>query len=362
MSVAEIANSVPQYEKKRSSLNRKRLNNIPVIPTVLDQLNFENLVGPHEILKQTIQKKRFFLLDCIENGQRIVIYASDLQLEILCQSKTIGADGTFKICPSIFQQLYIIVGLYKGQAIPCAYILLSSKLEVVYKRMLKELKDACLVRGLEFRPDFVILDFEQSAINAFKYSFPLSSIVGQLVALGLKVQYGSDPELKKMFKKCIALALMPTHKVVDVFVNYILDYSYDLIEKYPQFNAFLDYITEVWIDETSLYKIALWNHWDNLTRTNNSNESYNFRLEQRYPKNHPNIWSFIQLIQNEEGNVVFKVARIDDNSIKTRSRKKVDADRDLAILRAKVAYLESSKNEDDLEILLHKLHLIVPDF
>ena len=41
-----------------------------------------------------------------------------------------------------------------------------------------ELKDAVLRIGLEFRPEFVSLDFEQGAIKAFKFSFPDANIIG----------------------------------------------------------------------------------------------------------------------------------------------------------------------------------------
>ena len=36
-------------------------------------------------------------------------------------------------------------------------------LEVTYARMLKELKDAALFAGFEFRPEFICLDFEKGA-------------------------------------------------------------------------------------------------------------------------------------------------------------------------------------------------------
>ena len=135
-----------------------------------------------------------------------------------------------------------------------------------------------------------------------------------------------------------------------------------MIEKYAQFREFLDYMREVWVENTSLYKIVLCNHWGNITRTNNSNESYNFRLENRFPKIHPNIWSFIELIQKEEGIVVVKFERINAGTINSKPKKKVDVDRDSNIFRAKTTYLESDKDDDDLEALLSKLHVLVPEF
>ena len=55
------------------------------------------------------KSKRFLLIDCVEDDQRIVIFCSDLQLKLLVTSKRIGVDGTFKSCPEIFAQVYIIM-------------------------------------------------------------------------------------------------------------------------------------------------------------------------------------------------------------------------------------------------------------
>ncbi|CAF1522534.1 unnamed protein product, partial [Rotaria sordida] len=45
--------------------------------------------------------------------------------------------------------------------------------------------------------------------------------------------------------------------------------------------------------------IHMWNFYDANHRTNNTSEAYNLRFATRLSKKHPNIWSFIQLIQSE---------------------------------------------------------------
>ena len=48
-------------------------------------------------------------------------------MKMLCESKKIGADGTFKSCPQRYSQLYILMAWFKGMCMPAAYILLGGK-------------------------------------------------------------------------------------------------------------------------------------------------------------------------------------------------------------------------------------------
>ena len=92
-----------------------------------------------DIYKNTLSSgNRFLLIDCEEDEQRIIIFCSDIQLKILGSTSKIGADGTFDICPELFEQFYIIMAWYKGVVLPAAFILLSGKKETTYKRMLNE--------------------------------------------------------------------------------------------------------------------------------------------------------------------------------------------------------------------------------
>ena len=79
-----------------------------------------------------MQCKRFLLIDCVEDDQRIVIFSSDLQLKLLVTSKWIGVDGTFKM----FSQVYIIMAWYMGECLPVTFCLLGGKKESIYRRML----------------------------------------------------------------------------------------------------------------------------------------------------------------------------------------------------------------------------------
>ena len=54
---------------------------------------------------------------------------------------------------------------------------------------------------------------------------------------GMKTNYGSDETLKLLFKRCVALALLPINKVEVVFVDMVLEDT--PVEKYPLLQEFL---------------------------------------------------------------------------------------------------------------------------
>lgn len=62
-----------------------------------------------EDFKSTIGKKRFLFMDESRiRRERLLLFASDVQLDLLFNASTIYMDGTFKKSPPQFNQIYII--------------------------------------------------------------------------------------------------------------------------------------------------------------------------------------------------------------------------------------------------------------
>ena len=78
------------------------------------------------------------------------------------------ADGTFKVTPKMFYQLYSIHVSLSGIAPACIYAFLPNKTEKTYHRFLEALK----ILVPDSRPEKNLLDFEQAAIQAFQKKFP----------------------------------------------------------------------------------------------------------------------------------------------------------------------------------------------
>ena len=59
--------------------------------------------------------------------ERMFIFASELGLQCLAESKHWYTDGTFKVSPELFFQLYTIHGQQRGSIFPCVFGLLPNK-------------------------------------------------------------------------------------------------------------------------------------------------------------------------------------------------------------------------------------------
>ena len=110
----------------------------------------------------------FLLYDDEDGDNRMLIYATDENLNMLQMSETWFADGTFKVVPQLFFQLYTVHALRNGYLIPCAYGLLPNKQENTYRHFFQQLCN--FKQGLN--PTSILTDFEQAALNALSAVFP----------------------------------------------------------------------------------------------------------------------------------------------------------------------------------------------
>ena len=96
---------------------------------------------------------RFLLYD---NGRaairRIVVYASDVNLEVLCDSDGIFMDGNFKCAPKLFMQLYVIHGKLGEVTVPLIYAFLERKDRRIYDEFFNVIVTECTNRNLNFAP------------------------------------------------------------------------------------------------------------------------------------------------------------------------------------------------------------------
>lgn len=78
-----------------------------------------------------------YLNDRLDN-ERILVFSSGELLIHLAINKTWYADGTFKLAPSLFAQLYTIHALSGGRTIACIFALLPAKTEESMKNYLDD--------------------------------------------------------------------------------------------------------------------------------------------------------------------------------------------------------------------------------
>ena len=126
-------------------------------------------------------------------------------------------------------------------------------------------------------PRFVLTDFEQAAINAFKYPFPgiktkvchfhyCQALWKKMIEFGMKAFYENDFKLRDWLRLFMALSLVPCELVKEAY-DQILNCK-------PAIQRFLSCF-----EKQSLKDVKVWNHFDtDGPRTNNYNEGYDHRL------------------------------------------------------------------------------------
>ena len=100
----------------RAAMYRERRKHCGVLPRNVDEIR-------HITLKQLpmlTNRREDFLCRCetTDNGRGFVVFTTRFSLETLCNADVITMDGTFRVCPKFFHQLYTVRGYVNGHYIP----------------------------------------------------------------------------------------------------------------------------------------------------------------------------------------------------------------------------------------------------
>ena len=89
--------------------------------------------------QQTANGEQFLIYDSgVGDAERIFIFASESGLRFLSECDHWYGDGTVKVCPDLFFQLYTIHGQQNGNIYPCVFALLPNKTANTYVRFFQE--------------------------------------------------------------------------------------------------------------------------------------------------------------------------------------------------------------------------------
>ncbi|CAF1227763.1 unnamed protein product [Rotaria sordida] len=325
---------LPNFKNiKRNIQQQRQQNDLPKLP--LDK-NF-NIIPPS--LTTTFKNEKFLQFDSGPGNNRLLIFASINQLRILEGAEEILIDGTFKITPTIFTQLYTIHGVYRNNIFPLVFAVLADKQQQTYQRLINELKNLCP----SWNPKLIMVDFEKAAINAFQSSFGTAtnsvgmsacffhlqkSILRKLQDLGLKNNYENDSEFAYNVHKISALAFLQPSDVAQAFDDLYLSLP-------PILEPVMDYFEDSYIGRrrpngraTPRFPIGLWNmHYrtiNDLMRTNNQAEAWHRRLNFVIQCEHPSLWIFIQSLQKEENYIRCQIVKLDAGDKSFRNKKYLD--------------------------------------
>ena len=133
--------NLPQINNlKRTIHSQRKDNDLP--PTPLRREDIPVLPERYQVTKAGEQ---FLIFDSgVGDNERILIFATQQGIRSLSNNSHWFMDGTFKLCPEIFYQIYTIHALNNNQVFPCVFALLPNKNEVTYNRLFREVKNAVI--------------------------------------------------------------------------------------------------------------------------------------------------------------------------------------------------------------------------
>ena len=122
---------IPSYDSVQTGLYRIRREFIPAAPSTQVELN----TGLDWFLVSRDPEESLVKGDVIHSdGLRVLLFATDESLNILARSRTILADGTFRITPYLWYQVFILSAEFRTHSfVPVAFGLLPDKKRYCYK-------------------------------------------------------------------------------------------------------------------------------------------------------------------------------------------------------------------------------------
>ncbi|KII66875.1 hypothetical protein RF11_08087 [Thelohanellus kitauei] len=314
LSISQAAQgSLPSLQTIKKYVQRIRNRDSSILP---NPQTLSQLIIP-DIYKVSLSGEVFLIHDN-NSPRRTLVFASVRFIDALKNSDFWHCDGTFKVVPSIFTQLFTIHVTIGNTVIPAVYSLLSNKERASYEEVF------AIIRGVVDgnQPGSILMDFEMSMMNAARNIFPDSSIKGCFFHLGQciwrKIQesalvlrrYKDEPDFCLNIKTLMALAFLPPSDVIVGFETLVTSpFFADNIE---ELQYITDYFEDNWIGRNghnnirrnARFPIHMWNLMqtvmDGQARTNNAVEGWHSSFSKSLGSSHPNIWVFLKAIQKEQ--------------------------------------------------------------
>ena len=124
--------------------------------------------------QRSYANEQFLIFDSGQgDADRIFIFGTNQSLQLLSQSQNWFGDGTFKVCPQIFFQIYTIHAQINGRILPCIYALLPNKTEETYTRLFREVEQQVAIS-----PTNILMNFERAALNSVRQVYPNTEFKG----------------------------------------------------------------------------------------------------------------------------------------------------------------------------------------
>lgn len=289
----------------------------------------------------------------------ILFYSNSLFNEMKTHD-VLCIDGTFKVVPRPFYQLFTISFLKNGHVYPVVYGILKNKNQRTYENLFNTLFK---IAGT-FKPKVIKTDFELGAINALKSLFPDTKIsccqfhLGQAVIrkvkeLKLFYDYKNNQEVRKFVKCLTALSFVRIDKVEETF-NQLIHARYFPEILIPLYNYF--FTTYIGHGTSANFPPLLWNSNQffnfEVPRTNNAIEGWHNTFNASFGTMRFSFPILVKQIKNEEEFTQQKIIRSNFGERFRISKKYADFEARLLV------FLNRYQNWEGVEFVMELINYI----
>lgn len=281
-------------------------------------------------LRQSLRGELFLQVD----EEDVKIFATTPMLNVLSNSTHWLADGTFKLAPQAFLQIYTVHAIVREHALPVVYALLKNKSRAAYTNVWDHLKAL-----VNLRPESVMIDFEAASKRSIEDNFPNATVAGcmfhlgqaiwrKVVDEGLREDYINQEVTRRFVKNLLALAFLRVDSVAEGF---------EILREHDEFPQSLeglyDYFEDTYIGRHQrrgrrqpLFPLVMWNQRmrteQGLPRTNNMAEGWHNAFQSSVSFSHPTLTKFARILQRENALQETNLIQINQGrEIKTRLKK-----------------------------------------
>ncbi|CAF4933851.1 unnamed protein product, partial [Rotaria sp. Silwood1] len=269
-------------------------------------------------LRKTDRGDDFILYE----DNEMIIFTTKRNLSLLKECTHWFVDGTFKVCPKQFYQLFTLHALLKSVVIPLVYGLLIGKSGDDYKQFFEK-----VLEQDDFQPESILSDFESGTIKTIKELFPNTVHRGCLFHYGqciwrhiqengLSTKYDDDENFTLNVRKLLSLPFVPASEVIEAF-ELIADEFDD------EADTLVEYYEKTWIGEKKKrgagrkkpkFNNELWNVYErvinDLPRSNNSVEAWHSAFANRVSMAHPSVAKLADKIRQEQSKFEIDIEQI----------------------------------------------------
>ena len=238
---------------------------------------------------KTASGEDFLMAEDGEGEDRLIMFATEVNIKLLCEAQPSMFDGTFQTCPRLFYQIFTIHAFKNGRQFPLVNALLPNKSQATYVRVLELEKQKADSLQVSLEPQIVLSDFELAIKQAVELSFPTTDFRGcyyhfsqaLMRKCGLHVAYREDANVNRFIRRTAALAFVP-----------------------------VCFVRLAW--QASNFPLTMWNvYWSDSFRTNNHLEGWHNHLKRLVGKAHPNVYEFVEVIQKEQTTTEVSITQLE---------------------------------------------------